>query len=563
MEKHILTSGEFINESVYCKLKTFHWYSLSNLFRRCAREITGYQEMLSDYYRKNGSFSFEWEYRRENGKDFDFFGFYGIKTEFVETDRGDKFVFSLDDTHSFIFYPMCDEKSAANAPRYDAATNTVTDPKYGHLVMYAYADGKSVKINKEFNHYYLCDNYLASKSNNVSENVISEMKKYVKEWGFDKKYEEISEKVLEIMDDIRIRHDEKRKRDLEEAQRIADEKNKKYKYMNKGCMMTVRFNGKEILRQQCNGHLSTANVRLAFTLNAKLSLEHAKSMKLHPDTSDMTNLDGMPRRKAVYTERNLPKDHYELVDYYRTHSGEFCEHCGKDPIVNVMVIRNPEGKTFHVGNECVSHLVDIPEEEFDENWNAPFKEAGNMMTKVRNDKNKGIEGTWYTYNNKCFYVIENTPMFDYDFFSTKYLSDRGISSRGYYDITDKVLKRDLSYKEKDADFMKRMLPRWYAESIEIPINIGDLIEMMYNGKKIDFTNFTYDGVHYSIPHYKGDYYLKEFRMFFIGEEDLSIGEYSQSFDDAFYGIKNAHYRFGNLTIDYEWERDAKIENPDI
>lgn len=561
-KKYVLDSSEFINENVYCKLKTFRWYSLDRFFKYLASTITGYDESRLAYAKEKHGFSFEYEYEKTYKSEFDVFKFYGIKNEFVETPKGDKFVFALDDTHSFVFYPMCSESRGGNESRLDKETNTVTDPKYGVLVVYAVANGKATKIDGEFNHYYLADNNFSSYNPSKElKSILKVVEHYVKTWGFDRLYAEKNTELKGLEDTVYEKMEERENEKRVAAERDAEEKRIRDAIQKNGAEMTVYFKGKPVMRKTMRGGLnSVANVRYAFSLNAKLSLEDAVRRDEHPDTTGMTNLDESPRRKAVYTERNLPKDHYELVKCYRTYAGEVCEHCGKDPIVNVMVIKNPKGETFHVGNECVSHLVDIPEEEFEENWNAPFKEAGNMMTKVRNDKNKGIEGTWYTYNGKCFYVIEKKPMFEYALFGDSYdLGDR-LYCGSRYTINEKVLKRDLNYVEKPVSFMKRMLPRWYANSIEIDVNIGDLINMLYDEKHASFTHFTYNGVDYKIPTTDDWHVSYKERPFIIKEVDFAVGEYEQKFEDAGHTFKNTTYRFGNVTIEYKWNTDLKNQD---
>lgn len=557
MKKYVLNSDELLNENVYCKLHTFRWYSLEKFFGYCADKITGYKDIIAENTKSGNSyFYFSWEYEKVYGKMFDMLDFYGIKTDFVETEKGDKFVFSLDDKHSFVFYPMCDEKKGGNELRKNPDTNTVTDPKYSVLVMYAVANGKATKIDGEFNHYYLADNNFKSHSDTKSaDKVVSIMNDYVKSWGFDRLYAEKNDELAAIVKDVYTKKVER-----DEKERVARENKEMEETMrnsirNKGAVMTVYYKGKEIRKIESAWSVDSAlNIRYAFSLNAKLTLQYERDNEIHPDTSDMKNLDDSKPYVSRYTERNLPKDHYELVDYYRTHAGEVCEHCGKDPIVNVMVIRNPKGQIFHVGNECVSHLVDLPDEEFETEWNAPFKEANNMMAKVRNDKNKGMAGTWYKHKNKCYYVIENKDIFGFSLFGDKYVNDRGIFFGLSY-VSDKVLKRDVSYIEKGAGFVKRMLPRWYAGSIETKVNIGDLIDMLYNGKNIVFTNFTYDGVDYKIPTTDDRRVSHKERPLIVEQRDFSVGEYSQKFEDAGYGLKNVTYVFGDVTIEYKWKTD--------
>lgn len=551
MKKYVLCSEEFINENVYCKLDTFRWYSLDKFFHYCLKRITKYDAVLEKY--NNRDFDFDYAYYKQNKEDFDYFGFYGVKTDFIQTERGDKFVFELDKNHSFVFYPMCDETADANAARYNAETKLVLDPKYSVLSVYAVSNGKAVKLPKEYNHYFLAD-YVLSKSSNTKEadELVKGISDFVNRWGLASVYAERTSEFEDVVT-ATLEADKQRKEEerIRYEKRLEDDR-KREEMRNAGVTMSVTYKGNEIYTHQISDiNTSIANIKYAFMMNAKYSMENSVSAGVHPDTSDMENLKGCKPYKPVYTPRNLPKDHYELIDYYRTHAGESCQHCDKTPIVNVMVIENSKKEVFHVGNECVRHLVDIPEEEFEEEWNAPFKEASNVMAKIRSDKEKNFEWKWYTYKDKSYYVFSKKSMFDYDIFGENYMSN----GRFYYlpeDIraTDKVLKRELGYKTKNVYFMKKMLPIYYANSIEVDINVGDLIDIVYNGKNVNFSNFTYDDVNYKIP----IEYEKIGRKYtyVIKKKDFAIGDYSQKFEDAGYGLLNATYKFGDLTIEYRW-----------
>lgn len=561
MKRYVLGSADFLNEMVYCKLKTFNWYSLDKFFKYCVNMLTGYIWIVKENEKdRERPFYFEQHYREVYGKYFDMFEFYGIKHEFVKTDKGDKFVFSLDDKHSFVFYPMCDEKK--NSSRLNSETNTVSDPRYGVLVAYAVDNGKATKLDWSCNHYDFADNnFKAYPSKEISYNkvqveagkIASIMEDYVKSWGLDKFYEKKNEELVELIDDTYNKLIEKwEKARIEREERERKDKIRR-EVIRKGAIMTVYFRGEEVAAMEgTNSINSINNIRYAFSMNAKYTLQYERDNKIHPDTSGMNNLDDSTPYVSRYTEHNLPKDHYDLIECYRTHAGESCEHCGKTPIVNIMVIRNPKGEIFHVGNECVSHLVDLPLEEFEEEWNAPFREASNMIAKVRNDKKKSIDGTWYKYGNKCYYVIENKDMFDYQLFNGCYLRERrGVFCSSVHP-TDKVLKRDISYIEKGAGFTKRMFPRWYSGAIETQINIKDLIDMLYDGRHIDFRNFTYDGVEYKIPTSDDMRIHRDVRPHILSDKDFSVGLYSQKFEDVGYDLKNATYTFGDLTIEYKW-----------
>lgn len=547
MGKYVLDSSEYINENVYCKLKTEKWYTLDRLFDLFVERVTGYNDTMDSLKGRFSRWSFDYEYRKTFKKDFDLYSFYGIKKDFVKTDKGDKFVLQLDSRHSFVLYPMCDETKDANAPRYDSETKTVTDPKYGVLSVYAVTDGKGTKFKDEYNHYFVADNNF-KEDGSETKKLLKSMMECAAAWGVRKEYGKRNEELKSIADKLEEAETERKKAEAAEKERIAAERKMRETVEKRGAVMTVYYKGRPISEKTVlRGIDSVSNIRYVFTMNAKLSIEEAVGNGVHPDTSGMTNLDNPKPRKGVYTKRNLPIDHYTLEDYYRTYPGEICQHCDKNPIINVMVIKNPKGETFHVGNECVSHLVDIPQEEFEENWNAPFKAASNIMAKMRADKAKGLDGTWYTYKgekrNRCFYVTSAKPLSDYDFFSNLHSNE-------------KVLKRELSLREVDEDFMKRMLPRNYADSIEVPVNIADIVDMIYEQRHLNFSNFIYDGVRYDIPNTKNPKIDSKRRRYFVEETDYSKGEYSQKFEDAGYGLKNATYTFGNVTIEYKWKTES-------
>jgi len=560
MKKYILDSTEFVNEKmVYCELDTFSWYSLGDFFDYCAEKFTGYNNVVSELEKKFGTY-FESIYKIAYGDYFSKMKYYGFEDMFEQTKQGDKLILKLDDKHSFVFYPMCDCEHGLNKPRYNSEANTVSNPRYGVLVVYAVDGNNSVKFEKTYNHYPLGNsNFSARNLPKEAKELSDDMYVYVKKWGLDKVYAEKNEGLEKVFADAIAIHEEKEnekrlKREKEERQR-----NIHNQIVKNGAKMKVLYKENEVHSQKVDEGTveSVCNMRYLFTLNALLSIKDAVENEIHPDTSGMTNLENTGMRKGVYTKRNLPIDHYTLETCYRTHSGEICQHCGKDPIVNVMVIKNPKGEIFHVGNECVSHLVDIPEEEFEENWNAPFKLATNIISKVRNDKSKDIDGKWYVYGDKCYYVSSQKPLSDFELFKTNYLNDKGMyAARSSYIVREKVLKRDFSVREYDADFVKRMLPRYYASAFKVDVNLSDIAEMLHDGKHISFTNFVYDGTKYVLPTSDNQHWRYEYRRFFVKREDLSIGEYSQKFEDIGYELMNAEYKFGNVTVVYEWDTEG-------
>lgn len=555
---------EFVNEMVYCKLNNSKWYYFEKCIYDYVEKLTGFYKVLN----RNDVSKYDWSdtknfglmYRKKFGKDFDLLELYGMKYELVKSDKGDKFVFSFDDKHSIQFYPMCDENKPVNAANYNDTTKLVTNPRYNVLVVYAVDNGVGKKLDTELNNYYLSD---TCKYRNVEYlKLYKILDEYVDKWKIkneiDKKNNELDVLIGELkvfMEETNARikkeneeREEKRRLEEEERKRVENERREQ---RLDGVDVVVTYKGKTVFSNNYVGSsispLSMNNIRYLLATNFKLAIEDALSRNEHPDISGMTNLENPTAKKPVYTPRNLPKDHYELVDYYRTYGGEMCEHCGKYPIVNVMVIKNPNNKVFHVGNECVSHLVDIPEEEFEEEWNAPFKIAGNIMNKIRSDKSKNFEERWYVYGDMCYYISSANPLLDCPFFDTSYFTERGwITPKPY-----KLMKRDFSIRDAKVSFMKRMLPRYYKNAIVVDFNIKDMYDLMFDASalKNNFGSFTYNGVDYEIPETIIRYKLSGF----VERKDYEIGEYSQKYTDLGMGDYNMVYTFGDTTLSYKWK----------
>lgn len=555
---------EFVNEMVYCKIINARWYHFDNFIRDYVLKLTNFNAVLKRNGVKRSAIdkmeNFDLMYENKFGKEFDLLEFYGMTYELVQSDKGDKFVFNLDDKHSIQFYPMCDETKPVNAANYNDSTKLVTNPKYNILVVYAVDNGVAKKLDTTLNNYYLSNTCTYSSKEYMK--LYDILDEYVAKWkiknDIDRKNSELDVIIGEMkvfMEENVARENREREERLEkkrlEKEAEANAKEERVKQKNDGIDVVVTHKGNVVF----NGNFpiyrvnqfSINNIRYLLATRFKLSIEDAISKDVHPDTSDMTNLENTTKGEPVYTPRNLPKDHYDLVDYYRTYGSEMCEHCGKYPIVNVMVIKNPKGEVFHVGNECVSHLVDIPEEEFEEEWNAPFKLANGIMNKIRTDKNKNFDGRWYIYGDMCYYISSANPLLDCPFFDTSYLNENGFGTPESY----KLMKRDFYIKMVKVSFMKRMLPRYYKNATVVDFNIFDMYNIMTNPTyvKNGYWAFHYNGEIYHIPK------MQNIRnpLGYIERKDYEFGEYSQKCTNLGMGDYNMEYTFGDTTISYKWK----------
>lgn len=557
---------EFVNEMVYCKLKNARWYYFGKIINKYVEELTDFYKVLNrndvNKYDYSDVRDFSKMYREKFKKEFDLLELYGMKYELVQSDKGDKFVFSFDDKHSIHFYPMCDETKPQNASNYNDTTKLVTNPRYDMLVVYAVDNGKATKIDTTLNNFYLADTCTYRNAEYLK--LYKILDEYVDKWkiknDIDKKNEEIDVLIgeMKVFMKEKIERDRKEYEEQKEQERLKKEEaerldKERREQRGDGVDVLVTYKGNTILSNNYAGSyvrpLSMDNIKYLLATYFRCNIEDALSKDEHPDVSDMTNLDDTSKQKPVYTPRNLPKDHYELVEYYRTYAYEMCEHCGKFPIVNIMVIKNPKGEIFHVGNECVSHLVDIPEEEFEKEWNVPFKLASGIMNKVRSDKNKNFEKRWYVYGDMCYYLSSANPLLDCPFFDTSYFTEKSFYTPKPY----KLMKRDFSLKEVRVPFMKRMLPRYYENAVMIDFNIKDMYDMMLNADyvKYGYGSFNYDGIDYRIPERLS--HGRRIGNGVVEGEDYEQGLYSQKYTDLGMGDYNMEYKFGDVTISYKWK----------
>jgi hypothetical protein len=250
-------------------------------------------------------------------------------------------------------------------------------------------------------------------------------------------------------------------------------------------------------------HADTDTFRKVFAFAMKGDINEALANDIHPSTAGMVNMQNISVNNTRYIARNLPKDDYELIDTYRNTGGETCEHCGKEHIVNVMVIRNPKGEIFHVGNECVYRLVDIPKEEFDA-WNQPFTDAFNAINLYNKNKKNGIYQYWFIYGDNAYFMYCDRPFEEYDFLNTdKVYEHRNKDAikgkfkiKEYAGIHNITGGEDINYT--GAEFLKRMLPVYYKKAVVINHNIMDIVDTVTKSKTENGDIVTYDGFRYDI-----------------------------------------------------------------
>lgn len=96
--------------------------------------------------------------------------------------------------------------------------------------------------------------------------------------------------------------------------------------------------------------------------------------------------------------RDLPFDHYQIVETFATEEPEtICSNCGK-PIKNIAVIQNPKGIKYYVGLDCAETLSGITDEDI-VIAESNFANARRIDAKVKKAcKNK----EWYLFiRNYC------------------------------------------------------------------------------------------------------------------------------------------------------------------
>ena len=103
---------------------------------------------------------------------------------------------------------------------------------------------------------------------------------------------------------------------------------------------------------------------------------------------------------AKYIKRQLPADHYKLVDSYSLSPDDYiiCENCGK-VIRNIGIVEDSKGKRFCVGLDCAATLSGIDEYDI-EYYNNGFNIAKAIRAKIRRETKKGasIEVRNYYYD---------------------------------------------------------------------------------------------------------------------------------------------------------------------
>lgn len=507
--KHIVLDSErFINEWLtkvvkisdvrFCKLTDMKYCSLEKFFNGYFRRLSG---MPDEFFRTFDGSGFESYYNEKFGGYKSSVSLCGASYEFISTDKGDKYVFKFDDTHRIEVYPVVDGEG--KAPDY-----IETNPKYPYLMFVIYDGNNRTRLENIGKLFDLNDwNYGNGKYKplmSVSE-IYDMFDAYTKNWSLRNKYHSELSKYTDIISQYENHID-------------SEERKRRYIYTERKLNMTLAYthNGKvideehsvkkEALARVAYGtHITEEMLRKLFAFKMKGDFDDTVSADIHPDTSDMPDRSNVVVNNSKYTARELPKDIYELIDVYRNPSGETCEHCGKKHIVNIMVIENPKGEVFHVGNECVWKLVGIPEEEFDQ-WNQPFVDALNAVTRYNKDGKEGYDRHWFIYGDKCYYLSSEKPLDEYDFLCTE-------QDFKYNHFTKKSTRGALKFKEYDGvhnitggesidytgvEFMKRLLPVYYKKAIVAHHNIKDIVNIVTKDRNSDWRKFSYDGEEYDI-----------------------------------------------------------------
>lgn len=142
------------------------------------------------------------------------------------------------------------------------------------------------------------------------------------------------------------------------------------------------------------------------------------------------------------TRRNLPFDHYKIVETFSTNECEYftCENCGK-VIKNIAIIENSKGQKFYVGLDCASTLSGISEHDI-EFYENNFNIAKRIKAKV---KKYLKEGGILSVQNKYYDI-------DYIYIEVKKKEKAEVIGDYYFyeKITFDFLKRYLSEYVKIA-----------------------------------------------------------------------------------------------------------------
>lgn len=142
--------------------------------------------------------------------------------------------------------------------------------------------------------------------------------------------------------------------------------------------------------------------------------------------------------KKTFIKRLLPVSRYKIVETYSLAKEDYftCENCGK-VIHNIAVVKDSNGRMYHVGLDCAATLSGI--DEFDiAYWGNGFNIAKNIRAKLNKARRAGLEisvGNFY-YDIKnisiCFGNGRETVSEE---FLKKYLPELAKTARVNKDFT--------------------------------------------------------------------------------------------------------------------------------
>lgn len=505
----VLSAEEFINENInavrnlndirFCKITDMKFCSLAVLFNEYFQRLAGVSNTLQKHWTE---YSFKVHYYHKFGEWKPLSELCGCSYEFVSTDKGDKYVLTYDTGKEIWVYPVVE---AGDKPKDYIDVN----PNFPYL-MFAVKTGSNVarlpRLGKmfDFNDYNFKRTTSRPPMLKPSE-LFDMLDEYTAKWGIESKNKGTLAECEKIMAEY-LYEDMKR----EYTGRYRDfTQNIRY-YHKSNLVLELKDNVRSTLStiSTCADTLGDAAelYRKLFAFAMRYDIEDAIADDIHPSTAGMVGTKNIRVNNTSYIARNLPKDDYELIDTYRNTSGETCEHCGKEHIVNVMVIENPKGEVFHVGNECVNRLVGIPEEEFDE-WNKPFTDAFNTINLYNKNKKSGMYQYWFIYGDNAYFVYCDRPFEQYDFLNTDKKYDHEnkepvktkLKCKEYTGIHNITGGESINYT--GAEFLKRMLPAYYRQAIVINHNILDIVDAVTKSKTENWKYITYDGFKYIINDY--------------------------------------------------------------
>lgn len=505
----ILSSQEFINEWMttaakvgdvrFCKLTDMKFCSLRKFFVGYFKKIADVDGKLYDGW---NSYGFDTYHKKHFGEWEPLYKVCGGDYEFVSTDKGDKYVLSFDDRHKIDVYPVIEGKDKP-------ADYIATNPSFPYLMFVIYDGNNKVRLERLAKMFDINDyNYGPNKRHAPlmkEEDIYKMFDQYTVNWNIDGKCRATLARCEKLVNEYK-----EYENDIEAKRRYSANKrifSLNIVYSRNGQVLAEEAKDVKTciydLRHDGSKHIDTEMLRKLFAFKMRGDVEDAIAANIRPDMSGMTNKDNVIVNHSRYTARNLPKDKYELIDEYRNPDGEVCEHCGKEHIVNVMVIENPKGEVFYVGKECVKNLVDIPEEEFNE-WNQPFVDAINAVGAWNNDKKAGFEQHWFIYGDNAYYVSYDRPLDEYDFLCTDktYIHASKEPVKGKFKCKEYTGVHNITGGESvnftGTEFAKKMLPVYYRKAIVIDHNIKDIVDAVTKSKSADWTKFMYDGTEYDI-----------------------------------------------------------------